>query len=187
MFHPHPSRPPRGFSLIELLVVIGVITLLIGLLLPVLDRAKHAAERAGCLSNLRQLGIALQAYRADFDDQLPIVPTLPVDPFSPSITSVLDGYLAEQDTAWRCPGDDDNVFRDTGSSYEYTAGFLLMLAPTDQLRRLVMSTWETNPTQSVVMNDAERWHDAVREDLGRNALYFDGHAGSLVEATAAAP
>lgn len=183
--HAPASRRRRpGFSLIELLVVIGVITLLVGLLLPTLERARQAAKRAGCLSNLRQLGIGLQAYRADYDDELPIVPTLPVDPFSPSITEALDDYLSQQASAWRCPADDDGLFEDTGTSYEYTAGFLLLLAPTDELRRVALAAFEASPTTAVVMNDAERWHDAVREDLGRNALYFDGHAASLQEATA---
>jgi len=93
----------KGFTLIELLVVMAIIALLMGILLPSLNRARRQAKKIACLSNMRQMGIGLQAYLIDNEDRLP-----------PSSCSLSDPNLywlriftkyTRENLLFRCPGD----------------------------------------------------------------------------------
>lgn len=66
-----PKSGSRGFTLVELLVVIGIITVLIAILLPALSRAREAAKTIQCCSNLRQVGQAATGYANDYGGSLP--------------------------------------------------------------------------------------------------------------------
>lgn len=123
------ARPwGRGaFTLVELLVVIAIIGILASLLVPALASAKGAGRRAACLSNLRQVGIAIELYANDGDGKIPYGPLAPpfTSPaeFYPSTGSptsllslrsgapvalglLLQDYLADTPKVLFCPGAD---------------------------------------------------------------------------------
>src|SRR5437764_1418536 len=62
------SLKRRAFTLIELLVVIAIIAILAAILFPVFARAREAARKTSCLSNLKQLCLASQMYKSDYDE-----------------------------------------------------------------------------------------------------------------------
>lgn len=63
--------PRRGFTVIELLVVITIIAILAAILFPVFGRARENARRRSCLSNLKQMGLAILQYTQDYDERFP--------------------------------------------------------------------------------------------------------------------
>lgn len=81
-------RSQRAFTMVELLVVIAVIAILAALLLPALASAKAQGKRVSCLSNLRQIGVAIRTYASDYNGEIPFGPKAP--PF----TSPMDFYTS---------------------------------------------------------------------------------------------
>jgi prepilin-type N-terminal cleavage/methylation domain-containing protein len=71
-FSEKSTRTKTGFTLVELLVVIAIIAVLIGILLPALNKARAASINANCLSNLRQLGQAFSIYAVDNHNWWPL-------------------------------------------------------------------------------------------------------------------
>ena len=101
-----------GFSLVELLVVIGIIALLISILMPALSKAREAANRTKCLSNLRSLGQAMVMYANQFKDYLPNTnPQGTVDDYDSTnaVLVALNRDYVRAPAIFHCPSDVDNA------------------------------------------------------------------------------
>lgn len=181
-----PRRPGHhalaGFTLLELLVVMGIIAVLAALLLPTLTRAKESARAAACLSNLHQIGLALQLYTQDHGNRLPIMGNatlssngLPVRPDLPTLDQGLSNYLGSVKVL-RCPSDNKQLFERLGSSYWWNQ--LVNGQPADQIR---LMTLDLSPHQVPLVMDAEPFHRARGPGKGVNFLYADGHINKLLE------
>lgn len=129
------SGSRRGFTLVELLIVVGVIGLLVGLLMPALNKAREASSRTVCMSNLHEIYLGLQMYAHDnrgrmipkFDlKSLTLTPTdiasgIHLNVPGDGIQTVLKPYCGLQ--VFRCPSDSGDatslvtVFERRGTSY----------------------------------------------------------------------
>lgn len=78
MYEKDGTEPLSGFTLIELLVVISIIAILAALLFPALGSAKERGRRVACLSNLRQVGLAIHTYSMDNNGNIPYGPKAPL-------------------------------------------------------------------------------------------------------------
>src|SRR5262245_38085062 len=86
---PHVRSTQRGYTLVELLAVIAVTGLLIGLLLPAIQKVREGASRASCTNNLRQIGVALFAYHSDAG-------RFPNEKIGKSVFTLLLPYLGQE-------------------------------------------------------------------------------------------
>lgn len=186
-------RPVHGFSLIELLVVISIIAILIGILLPVLSAARARANKVACMSNLRQVGIGIQAYVAGNKEYYPKAkympePFLSADP-DPALNTFLDFYLIDSNPdgkgreIYHCPSD-SQAFALSGMSYMYQASqlgntfeeFFLVKYFNVPASKIVISrdfdggTFDITPSGQVTI---DTFH------ILRNLLFADGHVGNF--------
>ena len=121
------SKQKYGFTLIELLVVIAIIAILAAILFPVFATAREAARKASCLSNMKQITLALRMYAQDYDERLFASGSLPVEndpgyltgrrPDGTNIVRMIGGGLSwftqpyiKNEQIFKCPSDTGQNF-----------------------------------------------------------------------------
>ncbi|MBN2711327.1 MAG: type II secretion system protein [Planctomycetes bacterium] len=151
---PQTIRPVRtvGFTLVELLVVISIITILAGLLLPALQVALESARLINCTNNNKQMGLVMQLYAQDNTDYFPFGtggPTYyPGGPSWSSTTSPVSNYVEGVDKwghwsaeIYECPSATNDL--DPNSNYPYHLSYacnnLVLVNGTDETARRITS------------------------------------------------
>jgi prepilin-type N-terminal cleavage/methylation domain-containing protein/prepilin-type processing-associated H-X9-DG protein len=164
--------PRGGFTLLELVVVIAVIAILTAIAFPVTSRVIQAERASACVSNLRQLGAALQLYLGEHNQ---VMPTLQAGRTSvsqnvPVIDNTLNTY-APDPRIFACPADNLGIAAATGTSYFWNSGLNGQSAT--NLRFLLLAQPGQN-AEIPVLSDKQGFHPYASNKV--NILYADGHA-----------
>jgi len=176
-----------GFTLVELLVVIGIIVVLVGILLPVVARARGGAARARCAAQLHEIGHMLQMYFGENRNTLPkvnMMPSLrpPLNSY-PSLVQLLAPYHRGDTRVFQCPADRithpvtdapagfETYFDREQSSYYWNAEVSIYASRITEL---------TNSGGVLLVEEYEPFHGRAGADGSMNRLYADLHVDSVV-------
>ena len=191
-----------GFTLIELLVVIAIIAILAGIIFPVFAKARAKARSTKCLSNLKQVGLAVEMYASDWDELYPCAKDVADHhvpeqwdghpqwqswlPYMPLLRHSLDSYIRNEEL-WHCPSDkgftaledsglpcdaEPRAWEKLGNSYFYRTEI--------GLRFTMIGNMDYPAETNIIFDGHGSWHGGRWESRKRwNVLFGDGHVKSL--------
>lgn len=169
-----------SMTLLELLLVMGSIALLAGLLYPAYHRSRQMADSAACLSNLHQIGIAIQTY---LNDSNGLMPSLQNRDSTTNTLPAMDTVLLPSNPGskiYQCPADHAGLFQTTGASY-----FWNFTVNGQDITRLFSIAGGSDPTQIPLVSDKQGFHPDVKNRV--NTLYADGRASKELQFSTSLP
>lgn len=157
---------PRGFTLLEMLIALVIVAALAGIAYPLIRSGVRSADQAGCLNNLRQIGVGLELYLQEHTQRMPVLEAgrRSREEDLPVLETVLIDYL-ETERVFECPAD-PGEFRRSGSSY-------LWNTTQNGLHVSQLSFFGTDEASRIpLVVDKEAWHPGG-EKGSSNFLYAD--------------
>lgn len=166
-----PRIHPPGFTLVELLVVMAVISIIAALAVPLYSRSVQTSRSVACVSNLRQLGVALSGYLGDHSMRMPVLQAgrSSTSVNVPVIDNTLNVY-APTPAVFACPADNLGLAASTGTSYYWNT--VLSLNGGQSLASLSF-LGVSNVSQIPILADKAAFHPNSENQV--NLLYADGH------------
>ncbi len=188
---PRGPRPRvRGFTLIELLVVIAIISILASILFPVFSRARSKARRTACVSNMRQLGLAMLMYAEDYSEVLPLWSLAGGDPVGGEPPPGTEPYTwdtqiqpyCRNKQVVLCPENPHGRGKRAYAMPRYVSG-VAVGAPPDVVRTALLMEKGALPPGVWADAAGENFHQSTTfekgppyfHDEGKNFVFLDGH------------